>query len=169
MSRGALVRAGGMAAIVGGILRAAASFAPGVGSDVEQQMLYLVVDMFLLIGLLGFYELRYQDVGRTGAFGFFLALFGLIVVRSSRAIPGLDLYPVGAMAVASGLIVLCGSAWRLKALAVWVPTAFVVSTLVGLVGTVAGNSEWLLVVSGVLFGAAFAGLGREVWSAARRL
>src|SRR6266436_9906048 len=112
MSRGALVRAGGMAAIVGGTLRTAASFAPSLGSDTERQMLYLVVDMFLLLGLLGFYQLRHQDVGRTGAFGFLLALFGLVVVRSSRVIPGLDLYPVGALAFVGGLIALCGSAWR---------------------------------------------------------
>jgi hypothetical protein len=158
-----------MAAIVGGILRAAASFAPGVGSDLEQQMLYLLVDMFLLLGLLGFYELRHQDVGRTGAFGFLLALFGVLVVRSSRVIPGLDLYSVGALALVGGLIVLCGRAWRVRVLAVWVPTTFIISTLVGLVGTGAGNSEWLFVVSGVLFGAAFVGLGREMWSAARRL
>lgn len=45
MSRAALIRAGGMAAIVGGFLRAAASFVPGVGSDIERQLLYLVVDM----------------------------------------------------------------------------------------------------------------------------
>lgn len=169
MPRGALIRAGGMAAIVGGILRAAASFAPSLDSDTERQLLYLVVDMFLLLGLLGFYELRHQDVGRTGALGFSLALVGLLVVRSSRAISGLDLYPVGAMAVVGGLIVLCGRAWSVKTLRVWVPAAFVVSTLIGLVGTVATNSEWLFVVSGILFGAAFAGLGREVWSAAGRL
>jgi hypothetical protein len=158
-----------MAAIVGGVLRAAASFAPGVGSDSERQLLYLVVDMFLLLGLLGFYELRHKELGRTGALGFLLALFGLVVVRSNRAIPGLDLYPLGALAFVGGLIVLCGTAWRVKTLAVWVPMAFIVSTLVGLVGTVAANSEWLFVLSGVLFGAAFAGLGREVWSTARRL
>lgn len=168
MSRAALIRAGGMAAIVGGVLRAAASFAPGVGSDVEQQVLYLVVDIFLLLGLLGFYELRHQDVGRTGALGFLLSLFGLVVVRSSRSVPGLDLYPVGALALVGGLIALCGRAWRMKTLAVWIPAAFVVSTLVGLVGTVSDHSGWLLVLSGVLFGAAFAGLGREVQSAARR-
>ena len=52
MARGALVRAGGVAAIVGAILRAAASFAPSLGSDFEQQLLYLVVDLFLLLGLL---------------------------------------------------------------------------------------------------------------------
>src|SRR5437867_3167111 len=124
MSRAALIRAGGMAAIVGGVLRGAASFAPTVGSDIERQLLYLVVDMFLLLGLLGFYELRHQDVGRTGALGFLLALFGLVVVRSSRVIPGLDLYSVGALAFVGGLIALCGSAWSAKTLAVWVPPAF---------------------------------------------
>jgi hypothetical protein len=166
MSRTALIRAGGMAAIVGGILRAAASFAPSVGFDIARQLLYLAVDVFLLLGLLGFYELRHQDLGPTGALGFLLALIGLVVVRSSRVIPGLDLYPVGALAFVGGLIALCGSAWSVKALAVWVPMAFVLSTLVGLAGTLVDNAGWLFVLSGVLFGAAFAGLGQEVWSAA---
>jgi hypothetical protein len=153
--------------MVGGTLRTAASFAPTVGFEIERQVLYLIVDMFLVLGLLGFYELRYQDVGRTGAFGFLLVLFGLVVVRSSRALPGFDLYPEGAIAVVGGLILLCGSAWRLKTLAFWVPAAFTASTLVGLAGNITGNSE-LFVASGVLFGVAFAGLGRDTWSAARR-
>ena len=169
MSRTTLVRTGGTAAIVGGVLRAAASFAPGVDSNIEQQLLYLAVDIFLLLGLLGFYELRYQDAGRTGAVGFLLAIVGLVVVRSSRAIPGFDLYPVGALIFVGGMIVLCGSAWIARALAVWVPAAFVVSALLGVVGTVADNSGALFVWSGVLFGAAFSGIGREVWLAARRL
>jgi hypothetical protein len=169
MSRAALIRAGGIAAIAGGLLRAAASFAPGVGSDVERQLLYLVVDVLLLLGLLGFYALRHQDLGLTGALGFLLALFGIVIVRSRRAIPGLDLYPVGALAVAGGLIVMSVRAWSVKRLAVWVSLAFVVSAIVGVMGTVVSNAAWLFVVSGVLFGAAFAGLGREVWSAARRL
>jgi uncharacterized membrane protein HdeD (DUF308 family) len=165
MSRAALIRAGGMAAIVGGVLRAVASFAPG--SEVERQVLYLVVDMFLLLGLLGFYELRHQDIGRTGALGFLLAVFGLAAVRSSRSIPGLDLYPAGALAFVVGLIAMCGSAWSAKTLAGWVPVAFVVSALLGLVGTVFGNAESLVILSGVSFGAVFAELGRQVRSAAR--
>ena len=168
MSRAALIRAGGMAAIVGGVLRAVASFSPVVGSEVERQVLYLVVDMFLLLGLLGFYELRHQDIGRTGALGCLLAVFGLAAVRSSRSIPGLDVYPAGALAFVVGLIATCGSAWSAKTLAVWVPVAFVVSTLLGLVGTVLGNAQWLVILSGVSFGAAFAELGRVMWSAARR-
>jgi hypothetical protein len=169
MSRAALIRAGGIAAILGGILRAAASFAPNVGSDIERQLLYFLVDIFLLLGLLGFYELRHQDVGRAGAFGFVLALIGLLVVRSSRVIPGLDLYPVGALLFAGGLIALTGSAWRVTMLAGWVPAAFSVSTLLGFVGSVGDNAGGLFVLSGVLFGAAFAGLGRELWLAARRV
>lgn len=168
MSSTALISAGGMAAIVGGVLRAVASFAPSIGSDVERQLLYLVIDVFLLLGLLGFYELRHQDIGWTGALGFLLALVGLSVVRSSRAIPGHDLYPVGALAFVGGLIAMCGSAWSVKTLAGWVPVAFVVSTLVAFVGIVVNDAGWLFVVSGLLFGAAFAGLGREMWLAARR-
>ena len=169
MSRATLVRAGGMAAIVGGVLRAAASFAPRAGSDVELQLLYLVVDVFLLLGVLGFYELRHEDIGRIGALGFLLALVGLAVVRSSRVIPGVDLYPVGALAFVGGLLALCVSAWKVKRLTVWVPVALLLSTLAGLVGTVVESAGWLFLLSGVAFGVAFAGLGHEVWSAARRL
>jgi len=169
MSRAVLIRAGGIAAIAGGLLRAAASFSPGVGSEVERQLLYLVVDVLLLLGLLGFYALRHQDLGWTGALGFLLALSGIVVVRSSRAIPGLDLYPVGALTVAGGLIVMCVKARRVKTLALWIPLAFVVSATVGVLGTVVSNAAWLFVLSGILFGAAFAGVGQEVWSAARRL
>jgi hypothetical protein len=169
MTRATLVRVGGMAAIVGGVLRVAASFAPNVGSDVERQLLYLAIDVFLLLGVLGFYELRHEDIGRAGAVGFLLALVGLSVVRSSRAIPGVDLYPVGALAFAVGLLVSCVSAWKVKTLAIWVPVALFGSVLAGLVGTVVQGGGWVFVLSGVAFGVGFAGLGYEVRSAARRL
>ena len=158
-----------MSAIIGGVLRAAASFAPNLGSDIEQQVFYLAVDVFLMMGLLGFYELQHEEVGWIGTFGFLLALIGLIVVRSSRAIPGVDLYPAGALAVAGGLIVLTASASRVKTLAVWMPVTLLVSTILGFVGTVTSGAAWLFVVSGVMFGAAFAGLGRGTWVAARQI
>ena len=169
MSRSALVRAGGISAIIGGVLRAAASFAPNLGSDAEQQVLYLTVDVFLILGLLGFFELQHEDVGWIGTFGFLLALIGLVVVRSSRAISGVDLYPAGAFAVAGGLIVLTASASTAKTLKAWIPVTLLVSTLLGLVGTVLADAAWLLVVSGLTFGAAFAGLGRGMWVAARQI
>ena len=164
MSRTALIRAGGMAAVGGGILRVAASFAPNVGPEVARQLLYLLIDVLLLLGVLGFYELRHGDIGRPGAVGFLLALIGLSVVRSSRAIPGVDLYPMGSLALVLGLLTLGVSAWKVKTLAVWVPVALLVSILAGLVGTVVGGAGWLFGLSGVAFGVAFAGLGHTVWS-----
>lgn len=169
MSRATLVHAGGTAAIVGGVLRVAASFVPSVGSDASLQLLYLVIDVFLLLGVLGFYELRHEDIGRVGAVWFLLALVGLNIVRSSRAIPGVDLYPIGAMVLVIALLALCVSAWKVKTLAVWVPMAFLASVIAGLVGTVVKGAGWLIILSGVTFGVAFVGLGREVRLAARRL
>ena len=167
MSRAILVRAGAAAGFVGGALRAVASFAPGVGSDRELQVLYLVIDVFLLLGVLGFYELRHEDIGRPGAVGFVMSLVGLAVVRSSRAIPGVDLYPVGALTFAAGVLALSASAWKAKTLTAWVPVAFLVSTLAGVVGAVIDSAGWLFVLSGVVFGVGFAGLGHGTWSAGR--
>lgn len=47
-----LVRVGGGAAILAGVLRAAGSFASG-GSEVERQSLYFIVDLLLLLGAFG--------------------------------------------------------------------------------------------------------------------
>ena len=44
-----LVRVGGVAAILAGVLRAASSFA-SAGSEVERQALYFIVDLLLLLG-----------------------------------------------------------------------------------------------------------------------
>ena len=43
-----LVRVGGVAAILAGVLRAASSFA-SAGSEVERQALYFIVDLLLLL------------------------------------------------------------------------------------------------------------------------
>jgi hypothetical protein len=153
-----------MAAVGGGMLRVAASFMPNVDSDAARQLLYLLIDVLLLLGVLGFYELRYGDVGRSGAVGFLFALVGLSVVRSSRAIPGVDLYPMGALALALGLLTLGVSAWKVKTLALWVPVTLLASILAGFVGTFVADAGWLFVLSGVAFGVAFAGLGHTVWS-----
>jgi hypothetical protein len=44
-----LVRVGGAAATLAGVLRVASSFASG-GSEVERQALYFIVDLLLLLG-----------------------------------------------------------------------------------------------------------------------
>jgi hypothetical protein len=46
----------------------------------------------------------------------------------------------------------------------WVPLAFALSMLLGIVGTTVTGANTLFVWSGVVFGVAFAGLGCTIWS-----
>jgi hypothetical protein len=147
-----------MAAFIGGALRAVTSF-PLAVSDSHLQAIYIVVDVFLLAGVLGFYELCYEDLGKTGGFVFALALIGMLLIRSSRAIPGLDLYPSGALIFAVAISTLCLIGWRARKLAAWIPAALSGSVIVGMSSQVWPGRSWLFVASGVMFGTAFAAMG----------
>jgi hypothetical protein len=165
MTRGTLVRTGGLAAIAGGMLRAAASFAPVViGSDLARESLYIVVDVCLTLGLVGFYAQRSKSIGWPGAVGLALALVGFATVRANRAISTVDLYPAGALTSACGVIVLSARSWVVRKSSGWVPVVFLFSTFVGVIGSVVENANALFVWSGVMFGIAFAGLGVETWT-----
>ena len=159
-------RLGALAAMAGGLLRAAASFAPTViRSDVERKSLYVVVDVCLSVGLLGFWRSRTEALGRRGAIGLALALAGIATVRANPFVSAVDLYPAGALITACGVVVLSARAWTVKKMSGWIPLAFVLSTLVGVIGSVVKDASILSVWSGVTFGAAFAGLGLQTWIA----
>ena len=83
-----LLRGGGGAAVLAGVLRAAGSFVSG-GSE-------------LLLGVFTAYAQNHEALGRWGAVGFLTTVAGILLVRSSRAVPGLDLYPAGALSVVIG-------------------------------------------------------------------
>ena len=140
-----LVRVGGWAAILAGVLRAAGSFASG-GSEVERQSLYFIVDLLLLLGVFAAYTPNHEALERWGAAGFLTTVAGILLVRSSRAVPGLDLYPAGALSVAIGWVLLSLDWWKRAYGPAFVPVLFV--------------------ASGVIFGAAMVGVGRQVLLAA---
>jgi len=145
MTRSTLVRAGGLAAIAGGALRAVASFAPLlIDSNVERELLYILVDMCLTIGLLGLSARHSKSIGWLGATGLALALVGLVTVRANRAISTVDLYPAGALATACGVIFLTARVWVARRIPGWAPLAFLLSTLVGLLGSYVRGAEWPL-------------------------
>jgi hypothetical protein len=93
-----------------------------------------------------------------GAIGFFLALGGLIATRASPALTRVDLYPETAAAVAIGVMTLAFSEWRSERLTWWIPPAFALSLAVGGIGTFVAGAGTLFIVSGVLFGVAFAAM-----------
>jgi hypothetical protein len=159
------VRVGGAAAILAGVLRAAGSFA-SLGSEVERQSLYFIVDLLLLLGVFAAYTQNHEALGRWGVAGFLTTVAGILLVRSSRAVPGLDLYPAGALSVAIGWVLLSLD-WRRTANGpAFVPVLFALSVVTGLVGQIVPRAEALFVASGVIFGAAMVGVGRQVlWAA----
>ena len=162
MRKEALVRLGGWAAIAAGVLRAAGAFASDIGNDLTQQSLYFIIDVFLLIGVLAAYARDCEVMGRWGATGFLTALVGILLVRSSRAVPGLDLYPAGAVAVALGCALLGLTSWRAGTGSWWVPLLFILSVVTAIGGQAVTLSPAPFIVSGVIFGAAMVGLGKQV-------
>ena len=166
MRRDTLVRIGGAAAILAGVMRAAGSFRSWADSEVERQWLYFIVDLFLLLGVFAAYAQNHEALGRWGAGGFLTTVAGILLVRSSRAVPGLDLYPAGALSVAIGWVLFSLTWWRTANGSASVPLLFVLSVVTGLVGQIVARAAGLFVVSGVIFGAAMVGVGRQVLLAA---
>jgi hypothetical protein len=158
MSRVRVLRAGAIAAVAGGVLRAAASFAPAaVPSAFARESLFLAVDVCLAVSLLSFYWIR--ELGRAGVVGLTLALMGIALVRLDRALSFDNLYPLAAFATAIGVIAFSANLRSRRAISGWVPLAFMLSTLLGIAGTAVRGADALFVCSGVVFGAAFAALG----------
>jgi hypothetical protein len=156
-----------MAAILGGAMRAAASFLFDAGGEIQRQSLYFAIDLLILFGVLGVYAQNHQAVGRWGAGGFLTTVVGILLVRSSGAVPGLDLYPAGALLVAIGWVLLSFRWWKTNRGPVFVPVLFVVSIITGLIGQIAPRAAILSVVSGVIFGAALIGAGLQLLASSR--
>jgi len=167
MSTHSLVRAGAAAAIAAGVLRAASSFVAGAGSETQRQALYVVIDFLLLLGVIAAFAQNHRSIGRWGTGGFLVAVAGILLVRSSRAIPGVDLYPAGALTVAIGCMMFSAVLWRRANGSPVVPLLFAVSVATGLAGQATDRAQ-LFVASGVIFGVAMIGVGGQILSTIER-
>lgn len=154
-----VVRAGAVLGIIGGGLRAAGSFAPTLlASDDARTWLYVAIDVCLMAGLLSIYLPRRHRMGTAGPIGFFLAVVGLIATRTAPAITHVNLYPLTAAAVAVGVVALAFSEWQARRIAIWIPLVFSLSLVVGSMGTLVSGAGPLFILSGILFGGAFAAM-----------
>ena len=162
MRKSTHVRVGGVAAILAGLLRVYAAVAPATGSEVQRQSLYFIVDLLLLLGLIAAYAQHHEGLGRSGAGAFLITVTGLLLVRSSRAVPGLDLYPAGAASVAVGWIVLAFTWWKRSHGSPFLPLLLLLSLVLGAVSQFGGHAAMLSVASGLLFGVAMVEAGRQL-------
>lgn len=165
MNATTLIRLGGLAAIVAGVLRTAASFWPSSQPSVGLEMLYLVIDLCILFGIMGVYAFQCEQSGRWGVVGFLLAVSGTAFITGPDGrLGGVNVYDAGALVLGIGLCFLAIGSWRAKTLPRWIPILWVYSTVIGIAGASVESLSGLLVVSGVAFGAAFVGAGATVWS-----
>jgi len=154
-----VVRTGAVLGVVGGALRAAGSFAPTlIASNNARVWLYAVTDVCLTAGLLSVYASRRHHLRTAGSIGLFVALVGVIANVIAPAITDVDVYPITAAAIAIGIVMLSLSEWRTGKMAGWIPAAFALSVVLGGVGMFVAGAGALFVVSGILFGGAFAAM-----------
>jgi hypothetical protein len=163
MSSKNLIRLGGLAAIVAGILRGINSFLPS-NPNVTISILYLLTDIFLLFGIIGIYGFQHRESRLWGFFGFILAIVGIAIIRTG-SIAGINLYPIGASIFTLGMSLFAVGSWIARKLPRWVSVLWVLSTIVGFMGYFIPGLNLLFVASGVIFGIGFAGAGMKIWSA----
>ena len=158
-----LIRWGGLAAILAGLLRGIASFTPTTAS-VGLRIFYFAIDMLLLLAALGVYTFQKQETGRWGFVGILLALIGGILLLGHDVVNALVfLYPVAAFLFAVGISVLAIRSWKAGTLPRWVSALLIASTLLGVLGFFVKGFDILFVISGVVFGIGFIGAGFTVW------
>jgi hypothetical protein len=146
--------------IAAGILRAVGSFVPGGTSPgAAVQLLYLLTDICILLGFIGWYAAIHQAVGAWGFAAFVMGVGGILIIRSSAAFPNVDMYLLGALVFEVGLNALALAAWRRYRLHAWVPSLLLLSVMAGVASYTSSDLSWLLVLSGVLFGIGTAGVG----------
>lgn len=153
-----LIRLGGLAAILAGILRGLSSVLPTPSGRI--MTLYLVIDVLLLVSSIGLFEFQRVKAGAMGTLAFLLQILGaLILIARDLGILGASVYPVGGLVFAIGLDLFVIASWRSKTLPRWILILLVLSTVIGPIGFFSPRLAVLFTASGILFGIGFASAG----------
>lgn len=151
-----------MSAILAGTLRAIASFIPVTATRIY--LLYFAIDLFLLLGVIGFFRASLAAAKLLGFVGFvimFLAV--LILIARDVGIFPKTVYAGAAGAFSLGLVLFAIQVLLTRKISVWMPIAWILSTIIGPVGFFVPSLSFLFVISGLLFGLAFAAAGVATW------
>jgi hypothetical protein len=113
LSSTTLMRWGGLAAVLAGVLRAAVSFSPSSDPAIALELLYLLIDVLILFGILGVYGFLGEQSGVAGFLGFLLAVIGTAIITGSDGEIGeVDMYAAGSAVLAIGLGFLAVGLWK---------------------------------------------------------
>jgi hypothetical protein len=164
MNKTTLLRLSAVAAILGGVLRIADAFLGSAGPQ-TQQLTYFATDVMLIFGLCGIYFSRSNRLGFAGLFGFFLAISGILMVRSaSLSVFGLSAYLVGATVTLLGVDLISIIMLIRNAFPKIVPTLWIASLIFGVIGLSPKTMNWAVPLAGVTFGLGFIAAGVILYS-----
>ncbi|HEX3086905.1 MAG TPA: hypothetical protein VHP99_20365 [Pyrinomonadaceae bacterium] len=156
-----LIRLGGLAAVLAGILRLLSSILPTTSPRI--MALYLVIDILLLISSIGLFEFQRLEAGIPGKLALLLQVLGaLVLIGRDLAILSDAFYPIGALTFAVGLDLFAITSWKAKNLPRWVLFLLILSTVIGPIGFFSPSLSMLFVVSGMAFGIGFASAGGAI-------
>jgi hypothetical protein len=155
-----------VAAMAAGTLRIAASFiAYSDPTTVAQELFYLVIDLCILYGVLAVYFVQRVEVGSLGFAGFLLALSGVaIIVGPDGSIGDVGMYQVGSASLLLGLTLISIAGWRAARLPRYALATWILSTVLGILGSLPGAPTIFLLLAGLAFGIGFVGAGARIWS-----
>lgn len=165
MGDAGLSRVLGVAAIVGGALRAGSSFIPAAlwGTDPRVELLALATDVALLFGLMGVYFAARERLGWVGFAAFALAATGIASIIGPDTVAfGVDTYLAGVHAISVGLALLGLVMLVRRAGTAAAAICWVLSLAVGAGGGAVGQAELGFLLGGLLFALGFVAAGIEL-------
>lgn len=166
MNSQTLLRMSGVAAMIGGLLRVLSAL-PLPLEQIAQETIWIVVDVFLSLGLIGIYLARAERLGFLGLASFVVAMAALSFIGGPDAdVFGFSTYEQGAAALAIALLGLSIAWLRAGERPLAPPLLWFGSAIAaGLLGMAPSLAQYAFPVAGALFGAAFVAAGGDLLQA----
>ncbi len=146
-----LLRLSGLAAIAGGALRAGEPLLKTALASGTLSLVYFSIDVFLLIGLMGWYAWRAEKLGITGLVGFASGIVGVLIIRSTNLF-GAQGYVIGATHLLLGLVVMNARALIRRDGPICPPLLWLIAFLCGLASL---SYAPLALIAGTVFGVGY--------------
>ena len=156
----ALLRISAIAAIAGGLLRAADPFFAALHlNNATLQQIWFAIDLLLLIGVSGIYLAEANRLTIIGLVAVLVFLFGILLVRSAGVtVLGLGGYQTGAAVALIGISVLA-LLMLLRRVQIVASLLWLAALATGLASRAGIGATYLVALSGLLFGLGFAAAG----------
>jgi len=161
-----LIRGGGLAAMLGGVVWIIYALLGLAGGDLEESnpldTLIIIAWLLQVVGLVGFHTLQKRNYGRIGQGGFYTFIvgaptqaLGLLLLLAGSETLGELLIGVGGVGILIGLVLYGAATLQARVLPRWCGIALIVSLPVTIL---------LGAYGGILFGVVWLALGYVLWT-----